>query len=92
MAHKTFCDRCGKEIKPRRLFRPNNRQYDVALKYELERWGFGMKKWELCFDCAKALRDFMNDPDERITARDEESEEEEENDDNNWDPYVVATR
>lgn len=61
MARKTFCDRCGKEIKPRSLFRPNGKEYDVVLHYTLERYGLGTKRWELCYDCAKAVKLFLND-------------------------------
>lgn len=63
MSTKTFCDRCGKEIKPRKLFRPNGKPYDVALEYVFQRYGYGRKSWELCYDCAKAVRAFLNSPD-----------------------------
>lgn len=60
MAHKILCDRCGKEIIPRQLFRPNGKPYDVVMEYTFKRYGYGRKKWELCYDCAKAVREFLN--------------------------------
>lgn len=77
MAHKTFCDRCNREIKPRQLFRPNGKAYDVVLKYEYEEWGFGRKKWELCYDCAKAVREFLNCSDDYAVLAEEDDEEDE---------------
>lgn len=77
MASKNFCDRCGKEIKPRTLFRPNGKSYDVALDYKLRRWGWGRKQWELCHDCAKAIRVFLNSPDEDNLGAPEDIEESE---------------
>lgn len=80
MAHKTFCDRCGNEIKPRQLFRPNGKPYDVMMESVFQRFGYGRKRWELCYDCMKALRKFLNSPDEfdLIDEYDDEEDEEEE--------------
>ena len=62
MAIKNFCDRCGQEIKPRHLFRPNGKKYDVMLECTFQRYGRCQKRWELCFDCTKAVKEFMNTP------------------------------
>lgn len=75
MARKTFCDRCGKEIKPKMLFRPNGKSYDVMLECIFKRFGFAQKRWELCYDCAKAVREFMNEPDLTDITCDENYEE-----------------
>ena len=59
MAVKTFCDRCGKELKPHALCRPNGKTYDFALEQTFYRWGWTRKSYELCYDCAMALREFL---------------------------------
>lgn len=66
MAHKTFCDKCGKEIKPRHLFRPNGKKYDVMLNCTFQRFGLCQKRWELCYDCSKALHAFLKRPTEEL--------------------------
>ena len=76
MAHKTFCDRCNNEIKPRQLFRPNGKPYDVVMEYVFKRFGYGRKSWELCYDCAKAVREFLNSPGDYVVVGDEEYDEE----------------
>ena len=63
-----FCDRCGKKIKPTKLFRKDGKLIDVALEYEFQKWKYGSKSWELCHDCAKALFIFMNNPDHPIVT------------------------
>lgn len=81
MARKNFCDRCGKEIKPHMLFRPNGKPYDVAMEYIFQRWGYGRKRWELCYDCAKAVREFLNTQDDfDIVGKDDFEDEDEDED------------
>lgn len=78
MAHKTFCDRCGKEIKPRTLFRPNGKPYDVAMEYKFKRFGYGSKRWDLCYHCAKAVMEFLNSPDDHAIVGAEAFDDKEE--------------
>lgn len=62
MAVKTFCDRCGKEIKPRTLFHPLYKcEYDTFFDSNLSIRGLRRKKYTLCFDCTNALRIFLKD-------------------------------
>ena len=77
MAHKTFCDRCGNEIKPRQLFSHSHKKYDTMLSCTFQRFGLCQKRWELCYDCAKAVRAFLNSPDLTDVTGDEEYNENE---------------
>lgn len=68
------CDRCGKEIeekisvrtlltKERAKTNPNgtmfNRYFVTCLSQQFEAYGFSKTHWELCYDCANALKQFM---------------------------------
>lgn len=64
MAKVTRCDRCGKEVKPRKIFkriiRPlSDDAYDVTLSQELEMWGEIDKKYDLCADCYYELKEWL---------------------------------
>lgn len=60
---KRFCDRCGKEVKPTKLFKRDGKLFDIALEYTFQKWQYGRKEYEICHDCAVALMKFMNDED-----------------------------
>lgn len=66
---KNFCDRCGKELVSRKIFRKiqnNNKELDVTICYNVERFGRGYKKYEICHECAVEFLNFMNDEDSFI--------------------------
>lgn len=57
---KKFCDRCGKELVKRSVFRKKSGVHDVLLNYELVHWGPGRHRFELCHECVLKLCDFLN--------------------------------
>lgn len=59
--NKQFCDRCGKEVKPRSI-RKRHREFETFLGAEFSHWGHSGRKYDLCYDCYCELKKFMNDP------------------------------
>lgn len=64
MATKKVCDRCGKEIKKVKLFRPrHDKPYEIFLNASLDNYGLLGHRKDLCYDCYKELKKFLNIPD-----------------------------
>lgn len=65
MSTITRCDRCGKEVKPRNIFRRILRgderiKHDVTLSQELEFFCHKSRKYDLCADCYYELLEWLN--------------------------------
>lgn len=61
MATKKFCDRCGKEIKGYKLFRPKtDRVFQYWLSATLTREGDSFRPYDLCYECHQMLLKFLN--------------------------------
>lgn len=58
---KKFCDRCGKEIKPRKILR-RGWDHETFLEAHFDMWGLSARKFELCYECYCELKKFMKDP------------------------------
>lgn len=57
---KEFCDRCNKEIKPRKILRHNRKSMtDWFIKTDLESWGSISHQYELCSECTNKLKRFL---------------------------------
>ena len=69
---KKICDRCGKEIKMKKLTFKKSNHYDISFDYTLQKWGLCGGRYELCHDCAKEFLKFMNRDDHFICTSEAE--------------------
>lgn len=54
----TICDRCGKEIKQVRIL-GNLGIVEYSLSQHLMRYGWSTKNYQLCYNCHKAVKQFI---------------------------------
>ena len=59
MATVLTCDRCGKKIEPRYIVSRNGFQRDISTYQCLEKYGIAHRKYDLCYDCYKQLKGFL---------------------------------
>lgn len=71
MSRLIRCDRCGKEIKPVKVPRIKygflGEPYDISLHQELEGYGPTSKRFDLCYDCYKELKEWLGNKKVRAT-------------------------